>query len=429
MRKKIVLIFSLDFLLIILALIIYNPFLKLDLVGEKQIEVLFGSKYQEEGYTASLLNKDLTKSVKVTSNVNLEKIGTYEIKYVIKNGLSVRKIKRVVNVVDKEKPTITLKGDVNYSLCGKEYSELGYQAIDNVEGDISNKVNVKKENNKIIYTVIDSSGNEASITRNLIEKDEIKPEISLKGPSLITLKVGASYDDLGFNVSDNCDSNIEDRVVITNNINTNKVGTYEISYSVSDLSGNTNEVKRTIKVYEFEDTNAGYKEIVKGPTYINGILIVNKKYSIPNDFKADDTEALKALKEIQEAAKKENLSLPLKSGYRSYSTQAALYNRYLTNKGKVYADGISARAGHSEHQTGLAFDVGYVAESFGNTAAGKWLEANCHKYGFIIRYPKYKELVTGYNYEPWHIRYVGVEVATEIMEKNLTLEEYLGVYK
>ena len=83
MRKKIVLIFSLDFLLIILALIIYNPFLKLDLAGEKQVEVLFGSKYQEEGYTASLFDKDLTKSVKVTSNVNLEKIGTYEIKYII----------------------------------------------------------------------------------------------------------------------------------------------------------------------------------------------------------------------------------------------------------------------------------------------------------------------------------------------------------
>lgn len=429
MKKKVIFIFIIDIVLIVIALIIYNPFLKLNLNGKSEVEIAFGSKYQEDGVIASYFGKDLSNKVFIENNVDLSNIGTYEIKYVLKHGFSVRVKNRVVKVVDKEKPIITLNGDLEYHLCGKEYTEVGYQAKDNVDGDITKNVQVRKENNKIIYSVTDSSGNKTSVVRNLIENDEVKPEISLKGPSIMTLKKGTSYEDLGVTVSDNCTVNINDKMVITNNINTDKVGTYEIVYRVTDDNENRNEVKRTIKVYEFNDLNAGYNEIVTGPTYINGILIVNKKYSIPSDFKADDTEAVAALKTIQEAAEKENLSLPLKSGYRSYSTQKSLYNRYLTNNGKVYADGISARAGHSEHQTGLAFDVGYVAESFGNTAAGKWLEANCHKYGFIIRYPKYKELITGYNYEPWHIRYVGVEVATEIMENNLTLEEYLGVYK
>ena len=117
------------------------------------------------------------------------------------------------------------------------------------------------------------------------------------------------------------------------------------------------------------------------------------------------------------------------SGYRSYEYQQIIYDKFLKEQGEEYTKKYVALPGTSEHQTGLAFDVGIVSESFGSTATGKWLENNCYKFGFIIRYPKYKELITGYNYEPWHIRYVGVEVATQIMENNLTLEEYLGVYK
>lgn len=427
MRRRVVLIFIVDILLIIIAIAIYNPFLKLNLNGEEEIEIAFGNYYQDEGITASYFDDDLSNQVTIKTDINLSTIGTYEIKYTLKRGLALRVKKRVIKVVDKEKPVITLKGDLEYPLCGREYIEQGYQAGDNVDGDITKNVKIKKENTKIIYSVTDSSGNKASVVRSLIVNDEIKPEISLKGPNIMTIKKGSNYNEFGVNVIDNCSDKLNEKVQIENNVNLNVSGTYEVIYRVTDDSNNQNEIKRIVKVYEFNDMNAGYNEIVTGPTYINGILIVNKKYSIPSNFKADDTEAVAALKAIQEAAKKENLSLPLKSGYRSYNTQKSLYNRYLTNNGKVYADGISARAGHSEHQTGLAFDVGYVAESFGNTAAGKWLEANCHKYGFIIRYPKYKELITGYNYEPWHIRYVGIEVATEIMENNLTLEEFLGV--
>jgi D-alanyl-D-alanine carboxypeptidase len=121
------------------------------------------------------------------------------------------------------------------------------------------------------------------------------------------------------------------------------------------------------------------------------------------------------------------LNIWICSGFRSYAYQQNLYNRYVARDGKAEADRYSARPGHSEHQTGLAMDVNSVGQSFAYTSEGKWLAAHAHEYGFIIRYPKGKEDITGYMYEPWHIRYVGVEIAKEITEAGITFEEYMGV--
>lgn len=119
------------------------------------------------------------------------------------------------------------------------------------------------------------------------------------------------------------------------------------------------------------------------------------------------------------------------SGYRSYPTQVQLYNRYVARDGKKAADKYSARPGYSEHQTGLTFDVGGVNSdknlyaSFGKTKEGQWIAKNAHKYGFIVRYPKGKEKVTGYQYEPWHLRYLGKGTATKVYQSGKTLEEYV----
>ena len=94
---------------------------------------------------------------------------------------------------------------------------------------------------------------------------------------------------------------------------------------------------------------------------------------------------------------------------------------------KEQVDKDTARPGYSEHQTGLAFDIINTDPSFDSTPEGKWLAANCYKYGFIIRYPKGKENITGFVYEPWHIRYLGVEIATSVYDSGLCLEEYLGI--
>ena len=100
---------------------------------------------------------------------------------------------------------------------------------------------------------------------------------------------------------------------------------------------------------------------------------------------------------------------------------------FFCNFWQAEADTFSARPGTSEHQTGLAMDVGWIDDSYGDTPSGKWLAANCYKYGFIIRYPKNKESITGYKYEPWHIRYLGTDIAKDVYDSGLCLEEYLGV--
>ena len=137
--------------------------------------------------------------------------------------------------------------------------------------------------------------------------------------------------------------------------------------------------------------------------------------------------AYQALLELQNAASSAGYSIPLISGFRSQTTQTGLYNRYVARDGKDVADTYSARPGHSEHETGLAYDIGEIDNNYGETPAGTWLAQHAHEFGFIIRYPKGKEDITKYQYEPWHVRYVGTEHAAKIYEQDLTLEEYLGI--
>jgi D-alanyl-D-alanine carboxypeptidase len=127
-------------------------------------------------------------------------------------------------------------------------------------------------------------------------------------------------------------------------------------------------------------------------------------------------------------------TLILNSGFRTYKNQQGLYNRTRDTKGLAVAEKLSARPGHSEHQLGLAADFSVKGEGcvimvcFGNTESGKWLAANAHSYGFILRYPKGFKPTTGFQYEPWHFRYVGVELATEMKSKGIkTLEQFWGL--
>lgn len=169
-------------------------------------------------------------------------------------------------------------------------------------------------------------------------------------------------------------------------------------------------------------------EVVDGVTYIDGILIVNKTYSLPKSYNYGLTnETLEAFNKMKNAAAKDNISLEIVSGFRSYEEQVALYNEYTAEHGKEEADTFSARPGYSEHQSGLAMDVNHADFSTVGSEDMEWLDKHCAEYGFIIRFPEEKESITGYNYEPWHIRYVGIETAKEIKKQGLCLEEYLGV--
>lgn len=139
-------------------------------------------------------------------------------------------------------------------------------------------------------------------------------------------------------------------------------------------------------------------------------------------------EALDALLELFDAARRDGYSLAVNSSYRSYATQAQTYNSWVQLYGQEYADRTSARPGHSEHQLGTTADVGargLFLENFAGTPEAAWLEENAWKFGFIVSYPAGKEHITGYAYEPWHIRYVGRDVAAEVHRSGLTLREYL----
>ncbi|WCK53551.1 M15 family metallopeptidase [Aneurinibacillus sp. Ricciae_BoGa-3] len=171
------------------------------------------------------------------------------------------------------------------------------------------------------------------------------------------------------------------------------------------------------------------------PTYTPPDLIQpNIPFSFPGKSprKLMRKQAAHALEQLFAQAKKDKVDLLGQSAYRSYATQKAIFDENAKEKGEAVANKTSAIPGESEHQTGLAIDltshrVGFsLEENFGATPEGKWLAKNAPHYGFIIRYPKGKEKITGYSYEPWHIRYVGVKIAEEISAKGITLEEYLS---
>lgn len=175
-------------------------------------------------------------------------------------------------------------------------------------------------------------------------------------------------------------------------------------------------------------------------------VIMNKVHSfsssdIPSDLVLPDVsttqgglylreEASTALESMFESAMNDGIYLRLGSAYRAYDTQATIYNNYVASDGELEANRYSAKPGESEHQTGLAVDISddtmsaWLSSRFKDTNEGIWLSENSYKYGFILRYPEGKEDVTGYIFEPWHFRYIGIDEAQKIYESGKTLEEY-----
>ena len=191
-----------------------------------------------------------------------------------------------------------------------------------------------------------------------------------------------------------------------------------------------------------------YTNIKDSDTSLKTLILVNKYYKLDETYSLNlvemdmkyskkegamlNKEAYDAFKRLSDAAKLEGLSILNQSAYRSYNTQSILYNNYIKQDGLEWTDKWSARPGHSEHQTGLALDVltkdCQTLGDFEKTKEFKWMKKNAHKYGFILRYPEDGTLKTGYGYEPWHYRYVGLDAAKTIYEEKITFEEYYAYY-
>jgi len=242
-------------------------------------------------------------------------------------------------------------------------------------------------------------------------------------------------------------------VITFNDYSKNLNNFFELSYFKEDL------LERYLKYEKEEDLD--YETIVTyvnigldNPFYTNGKLVTNpndtdvlvNKYNylgsnfIPNDLQTINSTcsdwslqvqgvAKEAFESLCTDAKAIGLDIIASSTYRSYSTQQTLYNNYAKRDGSAMADTYSARAGHSEHQLGLALDVtkrGTNYTNFDQYDEFDWMQENAHLYGFILRYPKGKEHITGYMYESWHYRYLGVDLATKVYNSGLTYEEYLA---
>lgn len=282
----------------------------------------------------------------------------------------------------------------------------------------------------------------------LAAKDETAPELQLtKKRVQVAQNDTVDYTSYISKANDDVDGDLKKEVTY-NTIDTSKLGSYEVKYSVKDKS--ENEATQTLKVDVVKMFNDGIfdpthvtPDTVKDPSDIT--VLVNKLHQIPEGWKPDDLEAVDddsgqllrheakvAYTKFYNAAKAKGYAIYSISGYRTNDTQT----RYWTNMSKVYgleyASQYSAYPGRSEHQLGLAIDVSYtktgnrLSEAVADSDIGKFITSDGYKYGFILRYQKDKVKTTNYGYEPWHIRYVGVELATQLHDKGITLEEYYG---
>jgi len=195
------------------------------------------------------------------------------------------------------------------------------------------------------------------------------------------------------------------------------IGLDQAHYSNVQLIDNPSEL--TVLVNKYRQLSDGYEP--------KDLETIDQRFN-PDGLKLRHYARV-AFEKMCEDALAEGISLKAVSAYRSFSYQQEVYNRYKTQdkteeEYQAIRDKVSARAGHSEHQTGLAVDINDLEESFADTPEAKWLADNAYKYGFILRYPKGKELITGYNYEPWHFRYLGRKLAADVSKSGLTYDEY-----
>lgn len=300
----------------------------------------------------------------------------------------------------------------------------------------------------VIYKIGEYEGiisyKDEALKIKLIVKDTTNPVISgVKNIEMFAYEKEPDFFE-GIAVTDN--SNEQLVPILNGEYNTEKVGDYSLYYSVTDSSGN--ETKMEFKLTVKDNPNIIINKSSKnytiktyyGITYIDDVIIANKTYSLPNNYVPNNLVTINgyirvvdyvrdAFNELKSDATSIGLNIYASSGYRSYSDQNYIYNSYVSRDGQTNADTYSARAGYSEHQTGLAIDLNTVDMTFDNTNESNWVKDNCYKYGFVIRYPKEKDSITGYMYEPWHIRYVGKELATKLYNNGdwITFEEYFGI--
>ncbi len=282
MKKLVLMIVPIIILISIYFLTIHISFENIENVVINVFE-----NYEDELPKACLKDifNNCIKKIEVTSlgTVDTNKIGTYEITYIAKN----KQIKKIISVLDTEKPVITIKDEEIIACPNTSDINISYTVSDNYTQDL--KVNKIIKDNNLILEAIDSSENKTTIIREIIFLDNEKPKINLKGEKTIYLIKGEKYKEPGYEATDNCIKNMTEKVKVTNNININKVGKYEINYEASD-GFNKTVVNRIVYVYEKKpDISIGDKVIYltfdDGPSvYTKELLNILKEYNVKATF-------------------------------------------------------------------------------------------------------------------------------------------------
>ena len=275
-------------------------------------------------------------------------------------------------------------------------------------------------------------------------QDTTAPTIT--GKNTYEIVEGETFDSkvLELDANDNYDKNIKAKIKCDTTLDTTKVKEDTLTYYVIDSSGNKSEFNVVINVkakpkQQITPSTSTTKQIVQNPNDI--AVLVNKNYALPDGWTPYDLvslgngqylrqEAANSVLQMIQAIRNSNISANIISSYRSQSTQTSLFNSYMASD-PTNAPYYSAPPRSSEHELGLAIDISYNYQLLNNlhtSALGIWLNAHAHEYGWILRYPYGKTSVTGYYFEPWHYRYVGVDLATQIKARNITLEEYYQSY-
>ena len=290
--------------------------LDLELLGDEKIVLEYGDGYTEQGakacfYGTYLLKDGLDVDVVTDGAVDLSRLGTYEIHYVANHESWNAEKVRTVQIVDTVAPKIWLaETPGSYVMPGEQYQEEGFMARDNYDGDLTASVQKTVLSDQIIYRVEDSSGNKTEVSREIVYYDPIPPELTLLGDSTITLNFGKEYAEPGYTAYDNCEGDLTDRVQVSGSVNSNKAGTYKITYTVTDRYGNSDTKERTVKVKErvlprpqqSEVTPSGkviYLTFDDGPSqHTQRLLDILAKYNVKATFFVINTEYIHLLDDI-----------------------------------------------------------------------------------------------------------------------------------
>lgn len=398
-KNKIIRILIILILLIMVCFLFKKP--SVTLIGDKVEKISYKSEFIDSGLTVKHYGKDITNQVVLSTNINTNELGEYEIKYKIPYNFGTYTYTRKAIVVDDVAPEIILEGDAEQKVSySKKFNEPGYKAIDNYDGDITEnvKISFKIVNNgeiDLYYKVTDTSGNTQEKIRKIFIIDEVQPTIELIGDGTEILNVGEEYKEKGAKAQDEKDGDLTDRIEISGSVDTNKEGTYLIQYSVKDNNGNVAVATREVMVGNIGKSNMNvgtpgviYLTFDDGPSSNTTpqILDILKEKDVKATFFVLDygqnTEHL--IKRIVE----EGHSIAIHGGSHDYATVYASADSYL--------NGLDYMKEKIKNTTGVETKTIRFPGGSSNTVSRKYCEGVMST---LVR----ETLKRGYRYFDWNV--------------------------